>query len=209
MFISRLPRVALTLFLTSCHFSCNLLNKMFIKGIPASDSLSRSAGRKAAAGFADSARQISKNLISGLKGATYTPDPDVKRIMKWLQSIGDLADSVVGKLGDSIDSRLGRMKGEIKDPTVKAYLSKLIGRLGDTAKKKRQYLLSDLVLASLDSLRSPASKKKISSLMAQCIWGFSPARRTDICFSRANAHSRFDIKQSAFHHNRHRNQSHW
>jgi hypothetical protein len=136
---------------------------------PALDSLTRDAGRNVALGFSENAKLITQQLIIGLKGITDTLDPDIRRLFKIIDSIGNLTDAQLIKLGTTLDSQLVKLKGEIKDRSLEAYLDHLVNGLTTTLNKNTRHLLSNILQTALDSLSSPTSKQKISGLVTSAL----------------------------------------
>jgi hypothetical protein len=165
-------RSMLVILLFFCNLSCNLdkkIQKTLNESGPAVDSLSRGAGRNASAGLSENAKLISQQLIIGLKGFTDTLDPDIRKLMKTIDSIGNLTDAQLLKLGNTLDSVLVRLKMEIKDQTLQAFLNNLLNGLTKNLNKNTRYLLSNMVQATLDSLNSPGSKHKLSILITDAL----------------------------------------
>ncbi len=78
------------------------------------DSMLRSATRSAALGIADTAKLISQNLISGLKGSMDTLDPDFQKLKLKIEELGNLTDDQLAKLGNQLELRVKNLKADIK-----------------------------------------------------------------------------------------------
>lgn len=173
MYLKTIFRAFLLLFATGMVFyfsACgtlrNEVDRVDIKGLlrkmqPEVDSLSIQAGRSATIGSSEKAHLVSQSLIQGLKGITDTLNPDIQKIMRTIDSLGNLTDAQLVKLGETLDARLHRLKDGIKDEDLKKFLIGMIEEATGKLRKETKYLLSDMIQASLDSLGTASSKEKI------------------------------------------------
>jgi hypothetical protein len=162
--LHRLCIAVIMLALSSCLSKD--LQKAITTSRPAVDSLARDAARNAVLGIGDTIREVEREAISGLKGITDTLNPDIRHMMKLIDSIGNLGDSQLTKLANTLDTRILRLEAEVKDPTLAAYLRNIETALLDKANQKIRLLVSGLEESTLDSLTSPAAKQKLSGLLA-------------------------------------------
>lgn len=146
---------------------------------PELDSLAIQAGRSATIGASEKAYLISQNLIQGLKGVTDTLDPDIRKIMRTIDSLGNLTDAQLVQLGETLETRLNRLKDSIKDEDLKKFLIGAIEEMTGKLRKETRYLLSDMIQASLDSLGTASSKEKIR-LIIRDILGDSTQRQAQL-----------------------------
>ena len=159
-------------------FSCNLLknqvdridiDSLLAKTQPRIDSLSISAGRYATIGASERAELLSKSLIQGLKGSVDTLDPDIQKIFRTIDSIGNLSNEQLVKMGMTLDSSLNNLKASIEDKEFRAYLVSTIEMLTGRLRKDTKYLLSDMIQASLDSLGTGSSKDKVRKIISDLL----------------------------------------
>ncbi|MDX1911262.1 MAG: hypothetical protein SFV22_07245 [Saprospiraceae bacterium] len=129
------------------------------------DSLLRGAAGNAAAGVADSAKLISQNLILGLKGSMDTLDPDIKKIMRTIDSIGNLSDAQLNKLGDNLERRLKNLKSEIKDEELTKFVVGMIEESTGKLKKETRTLLSNMIQEALASFDEETAKEKLQLIV--------------------------------------------
>jgi hypothetical protein len=135
------------------------------KNQPHIDSLLRSAAGNAAAGVADSAKLISQNLIAGLKGSMDTLDPDIQKIMRTIDSIGNLSDAQLNKLGDNLERRLKNLKAEIKDEELTKFVVEMIEESTGKLKKETRTLLSNMIQEALQSFDEETAKEKLQLIV--------------------------------------------
>ncbi len=129
------------------------------------DSLSISAGRYATVGASEKAQLFSKSLIQGLKGSVDTLDPDIQKIMRTIDSIGNLSDAQLNKLGENLEARIARLKDSIKDEELARFLLKTLESVTGKLRDDTKNLLSDMIQTSLDSLGAASSKDKIRAII--------------------------------------------
>jgi hypothetical protein len=129
------------------------------------DSLSISAGRYATIGASEKAQILSKSLLQGLKGVMDTLDPDVQKIMRTIDSLGNLSDAQLDRLGENLENRIGRLKDSIKDEELAKFLLSTLESATGKLRSDTRNLLSDMIQASLDSLGSASSKDKIRTII--------------------------------------------
>lgn len=150
--------------------SCNLLKNqvdrvdtqaMLRKTQPSLDSLARSMGVQLMLGVNEETPRLTKSILSGLKGATDTLDPDIQKIMRTLDSLGTLSNEQLNKLGDNFEMRVSKLKDDLKDEELKKFLIGTIESMTGKLKKDTKSLLSDMIQSSLDELGSASSKEKI------------------------------------------------
>ena len=174
----------LALLISACGTLRNEVDKIDIKKFlqktqPELDSLAYSAGQYATLGATDKAHLLSKSLIQGLKGAADTLDPDIRKIMRTIDSLGNLTDAQLNQLGQTLEIRLDRLKSSIKDEDLKRFLIGMIEEATGKLRKETKYLLSDMIQASLDSLGTASSKEKIR-LIINDLLGDSTQRQAQI-----------------------------
>ena len=150
--------------------ACNLLRKNIDnldnpKTKSVIDSITSSTGRNLTRGLSDTANNIGKRLgqglIKGLEGSVDKLDPDIKKIMKTIDSLGNLSNAQLQKIGDSLHSQLGRIKNDINDKKLKKSLIDFLETFTGTLKDNTKNLLSNMVQNALDSLSGKSSKAKI------------------------------------------------
>ena len=172
----RMTAIVLMLLGVSCLCSCNnllrnLVNRVSVKKTltdarPVVDTLAKDAGREFSAGLSENMKTISQQVISGLKGVTDTLDPDIQRLFKVIDSVGNLSDSQLVKLGNRLTELIMRVKSEIKDPSIQAFINSVVDDATRRVTKNTRSALSDMVQLTLDSLNTPSSNRKIALLIA-------------------------------------------
>ena len=170
-----LPRILFSLALiVFCFSACNLLKNQvdrvdveaFLrKTQPSIDSLSISAGRYATIGASERAQLVSKSLIQGLKGSMDTLDPDFRKLMRTIDSLGRLSDAQLTKLGENLEARINGLKTSIKDEELTSFLIGAVEGVTGKLRKDTKYLLSDMIQASLDSMGTESSHEKIKLII--------------------------------------------
>lgn len=135
------------------------------KAQPAIDSIARSAAQNAALGASEKAQLISKSLIQGLKGSMDTLDPDIRKIMRTIDSIGHLSEAQLVRMGKTLEGQLDKLKADLKDDELKKFLVGTLESMTGKLRKDTKYLLSDMIQASLDSLGTAASRDKIKLII--------------------------------------------
>jgi hypothetical protein len=158
------------LFGAACGLLKNEVDRVDIKALlnktqPEIDSIAYHAGQNATLGASDKARLLSQNLIQGLKGSMDTLNPDIQKIMRTIDSLGNLTDAQLNQLGQTLEVRLDRLKSSIKDEDLKKFLIGTIEEMTGKLRKETRYLLSDMIQASLDSLGTASSKEKIRMII--------------------------------------------
>ena len=156
--------------IASCGMLKNEVDRVDVKSLllktrPEIDSIAYYAGQNATMGAGSKAHVISQSLLQGLKGAADTLDPDIQKIMRTIDSLGNLTDAQLVQLGQTLENRLDRLKNSIKDEDLKKFLIGTIEEMTGRLRKDTRYLLSDMIQASLDSLGSASSKEKIRSII--------------------------------------------
>lgn len=141
------------------------LKKFSANNQPYIDSISRTAARSFALGFADSAQLISRNLMTGLKGSMDTLDPDFKKIKRAIEELGQLSGAQLDSIGTKLESKLNGIKDNIKDEELKKYLVSIIEESTGTLKKSTKKLLSDMIQDALDSFDAQTAKEKIQVII--------------------------------------------
>lgn len=141
------------------------LAKFRQKNQPHIDSLMRSASRNAALGLADSAKLISKSLIQGLKGAADTLDPDIQKLMRTVDSLGNLSNVQLAKLGDQLQMRLKNLKADIKDEDLKKFFIGMIEESTGKLKEKTKSMLSDMIQNALNSFDAKTAQEKLQLII--------------------------------------------
>jgi hypothetical protein len=158
----------------ACIGACGLLknevDRIDVKALlnktqPEIDSIAFHAGQSATLGATSKAQMLSKSLIQGLKGATDTLDPDIQKIMHTIDSLGNMTDAQLVRLGQTLENRLDRLKNSIKDEDLKKFLIGTMEEMTGKLRKETRYLLSDMIQASLDTLGSASSKEKIRMII--------------------------------------------
>ena len=160
----------LLLYCSACGLLKNEVDRVDIKALlnktqPEIDSIAYHAGQNATLGASDKARILSQNLIQGLKGSMDTLDPDIQKIMRTIDSLGNLSDAQLNQLGQTLELRLDRLKSSIKDEDLKKFLIGTVEEMTGKLRKETRYLLSDMIQASLDSLGTASSKEKIRMII--------------------------------------------
>lgn len=159
------------LFLTSCsNFLKRQVDQVEMEALlkkmqPQADSMARRAAYNAIAGASDAAPTLVKRLLEGLKGASDTLNPDIEKIMHAVDSLGTLSSGQMVKIGNSLDAQIARLKTNLKDEEIRAYLVSTIQGMTGALKKETQYMLSDMIQHSLDELNSQSSHEKIRSIL--------------------------------------------
>ncbi|MCC6280300.1 MAG: hypothetical protein IT262_06865, partial [Saprospiraceae bacterium] len=97
----------LLLQLAACNLLKNEVDKVDVKALlrktqPELDSLAYQSGQNISLGMSDKAELLSQNLIKGLKGSMDTLDPDIRKIMRTIDSLGTLTDAQLVKLGETL-----------------------------------------------------------------------------------------------------------
>ena len=164
----------LLLHLASCNLLKNEVDKVDVKALlrktqPELDSLAYQSGQNISLGMSEKAEMLSQNLIRGLKGSMDTLDPDIRKIMRTIDSLGTLTDAQLVKLGETLENRLDRLKTNIKDEDLKKFLIGTVEEMTGKLRKDTRYLLSDMIQASLDSLGMESSKEKIRAIIRELL----------------------------------------
>ena len=164
----------LLLQLAACNLLKNEVDKVDVKALlrktqPELDSLAYQSGQNISLGMSDKAELLSQNLIKGLKGSMDTLDPDIRKIMRTIDSLGTLTDAQLVKLGETLENRLDRLKTNIKDEDLKKFLIGTVEEMTGKLRKDTRYLLSDMIQASLDSLGMESSKEKIRAIIRELL----------------------------------------
>jgi hypothetical protein len=154
-----------------CASCSNLLN---LKGAitdakPAIDTVARSAGQNLSQGLSENAKLISQQLIAGLKGATDTLNPDIQRIEKVIDSLGDLTAAQLVKLGDSLTLQVAKIEGQVESKALQKYLVSTLESLTGRLNKDTRNLLSNMIQTTLDSLKTKSSGDKINAILANLL----------------------------------------
>ncbi len=188
-FLSLMLAAGLVFYFSACGILGKEVDRVDVKGLlkktqPELDSLSIQAGRSASIGASEKAHLISQRLIHGLKGITDTLDPDIQKIMRTIDSLGNLSNAQLVKLGETLEIRLDRLKDSIKDEDLKKFLIGTIEEMTGKLRKETKYLLSDMIQASLDSLGTASSKEKIR-LIINDLLGDSTQRQAQILVQNA------------------------
>jgi hypothetical protein len=170
-----LPALLIGLLLTSCSLSKSL-DKTLASARPGVDTLTRDAGRNLAGGFSDSAALLAQRLISGLKGAADTLDPDIRKLYHVIDSIGSLSSDQLVKLGNTLDSQLVKLKGQIDTKKLQQILTSTLEQLTGTLNRQTKNLLANAIQQALSSLKTDSSKRKIDTLVANILSDTTRAR---------------------------------
>lgn len=129
------------------------------------DSILRSATRSAALGIADTAKLISQNLISGLKGSMDTLDPDFQKLKLKIEELGNLTDAQLAKLGNQLEMRVKNLKADIKDEELKKFLISVIEESTGKLKKETKTMLSDMIQNALNSFDAETARDKVQIIL--------------------------------------------
>lgn len=168
------PALLLLSSLLLLNTSCNLLKNqvgnvdvaaLLRKSQPQIDSLTSSAARAAAIGASEKAQLISQSLIQGMKGSMDTLDPDIQKLMQTVERLGNLSDTQLIKLGETLEGRIDRLKASVKDEDLKRFLLHTVESMTGKLRNDTKYMLSDMIQASLDSMGSEDSKEKIRGII--------------------------------------------
>lgn len=175
--------------LSSCNLLKNLvgridLDKPLATAKPQLDTITLRAGIKFSQGLDSNVTSIAKHLLSGLKGSMDTLDPDLKKLVHLIDSIGNLSAAQIKKIGDSLHIQLLRVKDDIKDSTLKNFLVNTVEAMTGKLKQGTKGLLGDLLLNALDSLKSQRGKESLNELV-KTLFSDSNAQRTQQFISTA------------------------
>jgi hypothetical protein len=156
--------------LLSCGVIKNEVDKLSLKKVvgsahPEIDTLARRAGQNLALGASEKAQLITQNLIGGLKGSMDTLNPDVQKLIKTLDSIGNLSEAKLIQLGKTLNIQLNSIKGNVQDEKLKKFLINLVSELTGKLNHNTEHLLSNMIQKGLDSLAAPSSEAKIALFM--------------------------------------------
>ena len=178
-----------------CASCSNLLNlnKAITDAKPAIDTVARSAGQNLSQGLSENAKLISQQLISGLKGATDTLNPDILRIEKVIDSLGDLTAAQLVKLGDSLTTQVAKIEGQVESQALQKYLVNTLESLTDRLNKGTRNLLSNMIQTTLDSLKTKSSGDKINAILASLLNDSTQRRMGVFVNGRAPTHHRLAV----------------
>ncbi len=166
---------AIIVYLCISLFSCNIqkgvqrdidtldLSKPIRKITPAADALVRGLTGNAVMGVSDSSKKALSIILKNLGGAMDKMDPDIKKLLTVISTVGDTTSLQVTKIGNSLHWQVGKLNGDIK--LMGSTVEKIVGTLkGDT-----KDILSNMIENALDSLKSPSSKVKIDSIISNIL----------------------------------------
>ena len=156
---------SLFVFIAAGMFSCSIQNdinklslaKPIASAGTAANKLAYGVGQNIILGLTDSSKQAIQKVIRGLKGSIDTLNPDIKKLLAAIGTIGDTTNLQITKLGKNIHWQIGKLRGD---------LNGTVGGLTSTLKINTKTILSDIIQTALDSLKAPASKAKIDSIVS-------------------------------------------
>jgi hypothetical protein len=140
-------------------------NGLLLKTGPAVDSLSKTAGRGLASGFAQNAKSVSEQLLIGLKGSMDTLDPDYQKLKSKIEELGKLTGSQVDSLGNVLEKRLGKLKNSVKDEDLKRFLLSIVEESTGKLKTNTRSLLSDMLQKAIDDLDAETAGEKLQIML--------------------------------------------
>ena len=129
------------------------------------DALAFSTGQNVALGIRDKADSISLKLITGFKGVFDTLDPDIKKLMSDIDKIGNLTDAQILKMGNTLDNQLTRLKGNIKDESLKIFILNMVEEVTGKLNNNTKNLLSNMITSALETLESESTKRRLNAVI--------------------------------------------
>jgi hypothetical protein len=167
-------------------FSCNLQQKLqkTVDGItyskltknlkPPLDSLFNSIAGSMLMGIADSSHKALDTIFKNLNGNV---DPELRKLIHAVNTIGDTTNFQINKIGDSVHWQIGRISGDIKS------ISKTVDKLVANIKNQVKDLPGILVANALDTLQSKKSRAKMDSIMSHLLDSNTKAKVRDLISS--------------------------
>jgi hypothetical protein len=126
----------------------------------AADSLGKGVGDSLMSGVGRGSKRAIDTALTHLSGAMDKLDPDIKKLLAAINTIGSTTTVQIKKIGDTVHWQIGRLNGDVK------IMGSTVTTIVDALKKETQNLLSDVVQNALDTLNSKHSKAKIDSIVS-------------------------------------------
>jgi len=126
---------------------------------PPLDSLGRRFTGNAVMGVSDSSKKALNNIMLNVNNALaqLKLDPEVKKLLMAISTIGDTTSMQLTKVGNSLHWQIGKLSGDLNGT-----LKKLTASLDTDAKK----MVNDIIQSALNSASSNASRAKIDTLVS-------------------------------------------
>ena len=126
---------------------------------PPLDSLGRRFTGNAVMGVSDSSKKALNNVVLNVNNALaqLKLDPEVKKLLMAISTIGDTTSMQLTKVGNSLHWQIGKLSGDLNGA-----LNKLTASLDTDAKK----MVDDIIQSALNSASSTASRAKIDTLVS-------------------------------------------
>jgi hypothetical protein len=126
---------------------------------PPLDSLGRRFTGNAVMGVSDSSKKALNNIVLNVNNALaqLKLDPEVKKLLIAISTIGDTTSMQLTKVGNSLHWQIGRLQGDLNGT-----LDKLTSTLDADAEK----MVNDIIQSALNSASSSASRAKIDTLVS-------------------------------------------
>ncbi|MGZ3835015.1 MAG: hypothetical protein ACXVB0_15925 [Mucilaginibacter sp.] len=152
--------------LTACIMSCNLQGKLDKINV---DSASKAAGNNFVVGATQQVPALTQKILQSLKVAQDTLNPDLQKIYKVIDSLGTLSNAQLTKLADNLHQQITRLKGDVKDTTLKTFLIKTLESMTGKLQNDTKVLLNNVIQSTLDSLKAPSTKAKMDTIISHLL----------------------------------------
>ncbi|MGZ3814230.1 MAG: hypothetical protein ACXVJN_20845 [Mucilaginibacter sp.] len=152
--------------LIACIMSCNLQGKLDKINV---DSASKAAGNNFVVGATQQVPALTQKILQSLKVAQDTLNPDLQKIYKVIDSLGTLSNAQLTKLADNLHQQITRLKGDVKDTTLKTFLIKTLESMTGKLQNDTKVLLNNVIQSTLDSLKAPSTKAKMDTIISHLL----------------------------------------
>ncbi|MGZ3929401.1 MAG: hypothetical protein ACXVJG_20750 [Mucilaginibacter sp.] len=146
--------------------SCNLQGKLDKINV---DSASKAAGNNFVVGATQQVPALTQKILQSLKVAQDTLNPDLQKIYKVIDSLGTLSNAQLTKLADNLHQQITRLKGDVKDTTLKTFLIKTLESMTGKLQNDTKALLNNVIQSTLDSLKAPSTKAKMDTIISHLL----------------------------------------
>jgi hypothetical protein len=107
---------------------------------------------------------ISRSLVQGLKGAVDTLNPDIQKAMHLIDSVGQLSNTQVALIMQTVIDRIDHVKGQIKDEQLKQFFMDAITSTTHQVDRQTRGILANMMMKAIDDLNSDGARAKIAAI---------------------------------------------
>ncbi|GAB4010382.1 hypothetical protein GCM10028808_21000 [Spirosoma migulaei] len=107
---------------------------------------------------------ISRALVQGLKGSVDTLNPDIQKAMHLIDSVGQLSNTQVALIMQTVIDRIDHMKGQIKDEQLKQFFMDAIASTTHQIDIQTRSMLANMMMKAIDDLNSDSARGKIAAI---------------------------------------------